>query len=457
MKYELDMTSGNLLKKIIIYTIPLMLTGILQLLYNACDVIVVGQFAGDEALAAVGSTGALINLIVNLFVGLSLGGSVSFARSVGMRDYERANKTVHTAVLISLIAGIVLTFVGIFGAKQFLIWMDSPSDVLPLATLYVQIYFAGMIFNLLYNFASGVVRANGDTKRPLIILSIAGVINVLLNLIFVIFLHMSVAGVALATIISQAFSAVAIMWILIKEQGHLHFDIKKLGIDSDVLKEMVRVGLPSGIQGSLFSISNVIIQSTVNSFGKIIVAGNAAAGNVEGFVYTAMNSFSQTALNFSSQNVGAKKHENTYKTLLYCLLCVTCVGLSMGVLLYFLGPWVLQLYTKNPEVMGYSMLRMKYVIVPYFLCGIMDVFVGGLRGVGSSIVPMIVSLMGACVFRIVWIFTVFAHYNAIEGYNSLPILYSSYPISWFLTAGVLTFCYLFVSKKLKIKLQNSME
>ena len=447
MKYELDMTSGNLLKKIIVYTIPLILTGVLQLLYNACDVIVVGQFSGHEALAAVGSTGSLISLIVNLFVGLSVGGSVAFARSIGMKDYERANKAVHTAVLVSLIAGVFLTFVGVFGARQFLIWMDSPEDVLDLATLYVQIYFGGIIFNLLYNFASGVVRANGDTKRPLIILSIAGIINVVLNLFFIIVFHMSVAGVALATIISQAFSAAAIMRLLIKEKGHLKFDISKLKIDKDVLSEMIRVGLPSGVQGSLFSISNVIIQKTVNGFGSVIMAGNSAAHNVEGFVYTAMNSFHQTALNFSSQNLGAKKYENTKKCLKYCMLCVFVVGFGMGLIFYAFGPWLLRLYTQEAVVIEYAMLRMTYIILFYFLCGLMDVVVGCLRGIGSSIVPMIVSLLGVCVLRIVWIYTIF------EKYQSLDSLYVSYPISWAVTLLVLICCYLNVSKRLQKRLE----
>lgn len=451
MKYELDMTSGNLLKKIIIYTIPLILTGVLQLLYNACDVIVVGQFAGHEALAAVGSTGSLINLIVNLFMGLSVGGSVAFARSIGMKDYNRANKTVHTAVLVSLIAGVVLTFVGIFGAKQFLIWMDSPEDVLDLATLYVQIYFGGIIFNLLYNFASGVVRANGDTKRPLMILSIAGIINVVLNLIFVVFFHMSVAGVALATIISQAFSAFTIMWLLCKEEGHLKFEFNKLSIDGDVLKEMIRVGLPSGVQGSLFSISNVIIQKTVNGFGSIIVAGNSAAQNVEGFVYTSMNAFHQTALNFSSQNLGAKKYENTRKSVKYCMLCVLVVGIGLGSIFYLLGPIILRLYTKEAIVIEYAMLRMTYIILFYFLCGMMDVMVGGLRGIGSSIIPMIVSLIGVCVLRIVWIYSVF------EKYQTLDALYVSYPISWIMTLLVLVLCYEIVSKRLKNKLELALK
>ena len=329
-KYELDMTSGNLFKKIISYTIPIMLTGILQLLYNAADVAVVGKFAGEQALAAVGSTGSLINLIVSLFLGLSVGTSVSYARSIGKGDLERANRVVHTAVLVSVIASLFLTVVGIAFAKDFLLLMDSPEDVVDLATVYMQIYFGGMIFNLLYNFASSVVRANGDSKRPLYILMVAGLINVLLNLLLVIVFKMSAAGVAIATVASQAFSAVAVMYILIKETGPLNFSFDKLKIDKDVLKEMVYIGLPSGIQSAFFSISNVIVQKSVNGFGSTIMAGNSTASNLEGFVHMSMNSVYQATLNFTSQNYGAKKENNLKKVLMYSLVIVTAVGASLG-------------------------------------------------------------------------------------------------------------------------------
>ena len=448
-KYELDMTSGNLLKKIIMYTIPIMLTGILQLLYNAADVAVVGKFAGDEALAAVGSTGSLINLIVSLFLGLSVGSSVAYARSVGKGDLERANRVVHTAVLVSVIASVVLTGIGIVFAKDFLLMMDSPEDVIDLATLYVQIYFGGIIFNLLYNFASSVVRANGDSKRPLYILMIAGLINVILNLIFVIVFHMSAAGVALATVFSQAFSAIAVMYILFKETGPLNFSFNKLKIDKNVLKEMIYIGLPSGIQSAFFSISNVIVQKSVNSFGKIIMAGNSTASNLEGFVHVSMNSVYQSTLNFTSQNYGAKKEENLKKVLLYSLGIVSVIGIILGSAFYLLEPYLAKFYTDNPEVVAYALERMQFVCLLYFLCGIMDVLVGFLRGVGYSTIPMIVSLIGVCAFRVAWIYTVF------ERKKTLSSLYVSYPISWTITVIVLVVCILIFYPKIKKKMHSA--
>ena len=309
---DMDMTSGNLFKKIIIYSIPIILTSVLQLLYNACDLMIVGKFAenGTEALAAVGGTGALINLIVSLFIGLSIGASVSFARSIGQKDLDKANRVVHTAVIVSVVASIFITIIGILLAKTLLSWMKCPDNIIDLSTLYVQIYFSGTFFNLLYNFVSALVRANGDTKRPLYVLVVSGAANVVFNLFFVLVLKMSVEGVAIATVISQAISAIAMMVILIKEQGPLNFSFKKLSFDRVVFKEMVIIGLPSGIQSSLFSISNMTIQSAVNGFGEIVMGGNTAAGNIEGFVYVAMNSIHQATLNFTGQNYGAKNYKN---------------------------------------------------------------------------------------------------------------------------------------------------
>ena len=447
-KYELDMTSGNLFKKIISYTIPIILTGILQLLYNAADVAVVGQFAGKEALAAVGSTGALINLIISLFIGLSVGSSVAYARSVGKGDAERANRVVHTAVMVSTIASTFLTVIGIVFAKDFLLMMDSPEDVVQLATLYMQIYFGGMFFNLLYNFASSVVRANGDSKRPLYILMVSGLINVGLNLIFVICFNMSVAGVALATVISQAFSALAVMYILFKETGPLNFSFSKLCIDSDVLKEMVVIGLPSGIQSAFFSISNVIVQKSVNSFGSTVIAGNSTASNLEGFVHISMNSVYQATLNFTSQNYGAKKEANLKKVLMYSVAIVSVIGIVLGVLFYCLEPLLARFYTSDVEVIKYALNRMQYVCLLYFICGVMDILVGFLRGVGYSTIPMIVSLIGVCAFRVGWIYTVFEHYR------TLPSLYISYPISWTITVLILIGCILLFYPKIKKKLSQ---
>ena len=447
-KYELDMTSGNLFKKIITYTIPIMLTGILQLLYNAADVAVVGKFAGEEALAAVGSTGSLTSLIISLFMGLSVGSSVAYARSVGKGDLERANRVVHTSVLVSVISSIFLTVIGIIFAKDFLRLMDSPENVIDLSTLYLKIFFGGMFFNLLYNFASSVVRANGDTKRPLYILMISGIINVVLNLILVIVFHMSVAGVAIATIVSQAFSAIAVMYILIKEEGPLNFSFSKLKMDKDVLKEMVFIGLPSGIQSAFFSISNVIVQTSVNGFGSTVVAGNSTASSLEGFVHMSMNSVYQSAINFTSQNYGAKKEKNLKKVLLYSLIIVSVIGLSLGTIFYLLEPYLARFYTDEIEVIAYAKNRMQFVCMLYFICGIMDVLVGFLRGVGYSTIPMVVSLIGVCAFRIAWIYTVFQQQKILSS------LYISYPISWTITVIVLVICILIFYPKIKKKMQN---
>lgn len=446
-KYELDMTSGNLLKKIIAYTVPIMLTGILQLLYNAADVAVVGQFAGKQALAAVGSTGSLINLIISLFIGLSVGTSVSYARSIGKGDLERANRVVHTSILVSAISSVFLTIFGIIYAKDFLKMMDSPDDVIDLATVYVQIYFGGIFFNLLYNFVSSVIRANGDTKRPLYILMISGVINVLLNLLFVVGFGMSADGVALATVISQAFSAIAVMYILFKETGPLNFSFDKLKIDGNILKEMILIGLPSGIQSAFFSISNVIVQKSVNGFGSTIIAGNSTASNLEGFVHVSMNSVYQASLNFTSQNYGAKKTKNMEKVLIYSLGFVFVIGAVLGSVFYLLGPYLSKFYTTDPEVIKYALNRMRYVCLLYFICGLMDVLVGFLRGIGYSIIPMIVSLIGVCALRVIWIYTVFAQEKTLDS------LYISYPISWTVTVITLVLLILYFFPKVKKKLE----
>jgi putative MATE family efflux protein len=447
-KNSMDMTSGNLFKKIILYSIPIILTSVLQLLYNACDLMIVGKFAenGTEALAAVGGTGALINLVISLFIGLSIGASVSYARSVGQKDYDRANRAVHTAVIVSLVASIFITIVGILSAKTLLRWMKSPDDVIDLSTLYVQIYFGGTVFNLLYNFTSSLVRANGDTKRPLYILTASGLSNIVFNLIFVLVFKMSVEGVAIATVISQAISAIAMMAILIKEDGPLNFSFKKLSFDKEIFKEMVVIGLPSGIQSSLFSISNMTIQSAVNSFNNVaIISGNTAAGNLEGFVYVSMNSIHQATLNFTGQNYGAKKYDNIKKTLIYSLLLVLFVGELTGILFFVLGPWLLQLYTNEPVVIDYALNRMQFVCAIYGLCGLMDILVGSLRGLGYSLIPMVVSIVGICAYRVLWVKFVF------NNKPTLTILYISYPISWIITALALGVCILHVFNKVKKK------
>ncbi len=441
VRYEMDMTTGALLPKVLRFSLPLILTSVLQLLYNAADVVVVGQFAGAQALAAVGSTGALTNLLVNIFMGLSVGSSVVIARSYGAGDYKAIQKGVHTSITVAAIAGVVVGIIGVFASKPLLKLMSSPDDVIDLAALYMRIFFLGMPFNMLYNFGASVLRAIGDTKRPLYFLSLSGVVNVLLNLLLVIVFDMSVAGVAIATVASQIISAVLVLLCLIRSEGAIHLDLKKLGIDLKQLKVIVQVGLPAGLQGSLFSISNVLIQSTVNSFGSIAMAGNAAAGNLEGFVYVAMNAIHQAALTFASQNLGAKKIDRVKRSMWVCLGTVTLIGLAMGlVFLVFLRP-LLALYNSDPQVIEYGVLRLAIILPTYFLCGMMDVMVGQLRGVGYSIMPMIVSLTGACLFRVAWIYLIFPFDPTLTN------LYTSYPISWGLTFAVHLICYLIAAPR----------
>ncbi len=439
--YEMDMCSGPILSKILAFALPLMLSGILQLLFNAADIVVVGRFAGSEALAAVGSTSSLINLIINMFIGLSIGANVVAARSYGARDAEAVSETVHTAVFSALVGGVILIFAGILLARPMLTLMGTPDDVIDQSALYMQIYFIGMPAFMLYNFGAAILRAIGDTKRPLYFLTLAGVVNVVFNLIFVIVFKMGVAGVALATIISQIISAALITLCLIKTEGPCHLDIKQLKFHKKSLMEMLRIGLPAGLQGTIFNISNVLIQSSVNSFGSLVMAGNTAASNIEGFVYTAMNAVYQTSLSFTSQNMGAKEFKRVDKVLMQCLVVVAVVGIVLGNGAYLFGSQLLGIYSSSPEVIQYGLVRLSLVSATYFLCGLMDVFVGSIRGLGYSIMPMLVSLTGACLFRVIWIFTIFQ----VE--RTLFCLYISYPISWVLTTSIHAVCYLLVRKK----------
>ena len=441
-KYEIDMCNGPLFGKILVFYFPLMLSGILQLLFNAADIAVVGRFAGNEALAAVGSTSSLTNLLVNLFIGLSVGANVLVARFYGAGQKDELKEMVQTALATSVIGGILLVFIGFFVSKPALILMGTPEDVISHSVLYMRIYFAGMPFMMAYNFGAAVLRAVGDTKRPLYYLLVAGVVNVILNLIFVIVFQMGVAGVAVATVISQAISSGLILRCLIRTDSVYRLELKGIRISGDKLKKMFQIGLPAGLQGSLFSISNVLIQSSVNSFGSVAMAGNTAGSNIEGFVYTAMNSFYQAAISFCGQNYGAKKYRRVGKVLLICEILVIAVGLIMGNGAYLFGGTLLKLYTTDEEVIRYGILRMAYICIPYFLCGMMDVIVGVLRGIGYSIMPMLVSLTGACLFRVIWIYTVFS------SYRTLPCLYISYPISWSLTFLAHFICFMIVYRKL---------
>ncbi len=441
--YEIDMCNGPLLSKILIFSIPLMLSGIFQLLFNAADIIVVGHYSGSHALAAVGSTSSLISLLVNVFIGLSIGSNVLIAHFYGAHQDQEVSDTLHTSILLSVLCGVILLIIGILLARPLLFLMGTPEDVLPDATLYMKIYFLGMPAMLLYNFGSAILRAIGDTKRPLYFLLLAGVVNVLLNLYFVISLNMGVAGVALATVISQCISALLIVVCLMYNPGSCRLVFSKLRLHPNKLKRIAQIGLPAGLQGAVFSVSNVLIQSSINSFGSIAMAGNTATTNLEGFIYTSMNAFQQTALSFTSQNLGGKKIARIGKVLVLCLICVTTVGAVMSLGSLLIGKELLSVYSSDPEVIQYGLLRMNIIFTTYYLCGIMDTIVGSIRGMGYSVMPMFVSLLGACGLRILWIFTIF------KWYQTLPSLYISYPISWGLTAFVHLICFIWCYKKLK--------
>ncbi len=444
--YQINMTEGNILPKIIKFSIPLMLSGMLQLFFNAADVIVVGRYAGDEALAAVGSTGALINLLINLFIGISIGASVLMGQAIGARDYNDAQDSLHTAMLTGLIGGIIMIFVGQVVSRPMLELMQTPDDVIELSSLYMKIYFMGMPGFMLYNFGAAILRAAGDTKRPLYYLFVSGIVNVILNLYFVIVLKMSVDGVAYATIISEAISAILIVICLMRSYGYLNLSLRKLKIDGKKFIEMLKIGIPSGFTGIVFSVSNMLIQSSINSFGKLVMAANTAASNLEGFVYNAMNSIYQTALAFASQNMGAKKLDRVDDVLKKSLLVVSGVGLFFGVGAYLLGEILLRLYTPNQEVIDIAMLRLLVISTSYFLCGIMDVYSGVIRGMGFSFTPMLVSMFFVCAFRVFWIYTIF------ERFHEQWVLYISYPVSWTITIIAYFFTYKIVRKKAKEKI-----
>lgn len=446
--YEIDMLNGPLLFKIIRFYIPLMLSGILQLLYNAADIIVVGRFTGSTALAAVGSTASMTNLIVSLFIGLSVGTSVLVAQYHGAGNYVNESRVVHTSIAASIICGIFIGAAGIIMAKNILIAMGSPEDVIDLSALYLRIYFAGMPVQMVYNFGSAILRAVGDTRRPLLFLTVSGLINVTLNLIFVIFFHMGVAGVALATIISQAISAALVLICLIQYNGACRLILKDIKIHKDKLIEILRIGIPAGLQGTVFSFSNVIIQSSVNSFGSAAMAGNSAASNIEGFIYVSMNSFHHAALAFTGQNYGAGNYKRINRIFLICTSLVCITGFGLGIVAFLLGEQLLGIYApENTEVIGYGMIRLSIYARTYFTCGLMDVVVGMLRGLGSSLMPMIVSVIGVCGIRITWIYTVFAKYR------DLRTLYLSYPVSWIITGiiHIISFFVLFSKLKKRVK------
>ena len=434
------MTNGPLLGKIVRFAIPLALSGILQLLFNAADIVVVGQFVGPTALAAVGSTSAVINLIVNLFMGFSVGANVLAAQYYGAGKNKDLSETVHTAVLSSLAFGVALIFAGVALSRPMLELMGTPADVLDQAVLYMRIYFVGMPVMMLYNFGAAILRAVGDTQRPLYFLLLAGVINVILNLVFVIVFHMGVEGVAIPTVISQCVSAGLVFWCLTKVEGPYRLYPKHLTIKKDKLLGMVKIGLPAGIQGCSFSISNVLIQSSINSFGSIAMAGNTAGSNIEGFISTAQDAFTQAAISFTGQNLGAGKLKRVDRVLLLCMLLAPGVGLVLSILAVLCGGPLLGIYSSDPEVIQYGMLRLTTVSLLQPLGALMGVTASVLRGMGYSTIPMIVTMSSVCGFRVIWIFTVF------QAFPTLQVLYLSYPITWGL-AALFNFIFYFVVRK----------
>lgn len=440
-----DLLHGPLLPNIISYTVPIILTSVLQLLFNAADLVVVGRFRGSASVGAVGATTSLTMLIINLFMGISVGAGVCVAHAIGGRQEKTLHRIVHTALPTALISGIVLTVVGITFCEDFLLWMDTPTYLLPLSSLYMKIYFGGMAFTMVYNFSSAILRAAGDTKSPLLFLSLSGIINVGLNLLFVTAFDMNVEGVALATVISQAISATLVVIALMRRKDGCRLSLRKLHIYPSQLLRILRIGLPAGIQSSLFSISNVIIQSSINSFGDVVVAGNAAAANLDGFLYVAINAFSQTAMTFTGQHVGAGLYPRIKKILWRCCLCATCTGMIGGVLLYIFRQPLLGIYiTDSPEAIAYGSIRFLYIALPYFICGLMDVVTGSLRGMGAALAPMIISVLGVCGVRIGWVMTVFR----LPQFHTLAALYFSYPISWIVTFMIQMVAFVIFYRKL---------
>ncbi len=445
---RMDMSNGPLFKKIVIYTIPIILTSILQLLFNAADLVVVGRFRGSASVGAVGATSSLINLITNLFIGLSVGAGVTVAQGLGAGDDEHVSHTVHTAIPAAIASGAVLTVVGVIFSEYFLELMGTPVDIIGMSAVYMRIYFGGIIASMIYNFGSAILRAAGDTSGPLIYLTLAGVVNIVLNVIFVVLFNMNVEGVALATVISQALSAALVVFALMRRTDACRLSLRKMRFYKLPMIGIIRVGLPAGIQSSLFSISNVIIQSSVNSFGSVAMSGNAAAGNLEGFVYVAMNAFHQTALNFVGQNFGARKFKRINRIAALCLTCVCVLGLVAGLAVTLCGESLLSIYiTDSEEAIQYGINRLWFVCAPYVFCGLMDVMTGIMRGMGSSIAPMLITVLGVCGMRIGWIFTIFR----MPQYHSLSSLYISYPISWTVTFIAQIVCFFILCRMRDMK------
>lgn len=452
MRKEIDMLHGPLAWPLVTYAIPIMLTSILQLLFNAADLVVVGAYCGSMSVAAVGATGAITNLIVNLFIGLSVGAGVAVAHGIGSQERQQVSDTVHTAVPLALVSGVFLTVLGVGFSRKILQAMGTPEEVLSLAATYMEIYFLGITFNMVYNFCAAMVRAAGDTRTPLVILTAAGVLNVILNIVFVKYLSRNVDGVAMATTISEALSAFAILWVMARRTDSVRLYFKKLRFRAEPLGKMLRIGIPAGIQSCMFSLSNVLLQSAVNSFGAVAVSGNAAVANLEGFMYVIENSFHQTAVNYVGQNCGAMQYGRVKKVTWLCLGYATIAGLLFGSLMCVFAPQLLSLYiTDSQEAIQIGVARMFVDILPYFIFGLQDVLTGALRGIGASFTSMILTVLGICGVRVLWIYTVFQ----IPRFHNQTMLYVSYPVSWFVTLIVQLAAFLIVFGRLQKKAKLS--
>lgn len=442
-KYEIDMCNGTIMDKLISFALPLMISGMLQLMFNAVDIIVVGRFTGSQALAAVGSTTALICTFTNLFIGVSLGANVLAARFYASGKTKEMSETVHTAILLALISGIAMSIIGILCARESLVLIATPDDIIGQAALYLRIYFLGMPFFMLYNYGAAILRAVGDTKRPLMYLIAAGTANAVLDLILVIIFKMGVAGVAIGTITSQFISCVLVIRCLCKTDAIYKLYISKLRIKKYYLIQILKVGLPAGIQSTVINFSNVLLQSSVNSFGEIAMAGYTAANNILGFLYVSVNSVTQACMSFTSQNYGVRKFKRMDKVLANCAILSIIVSVVIGGGSYLLGHQILGIYTKQEDVIQCGMEILSISTIPYFLCGLMDMIPGSMRGVGYSAVPMLLSIIGTVGTRLVWIYGVFPEHR------SLYVLFMSYPVSWGLTIVMQAICLVFVRKKIR--------
>ena len=445
-KYEIDMTNGAIMPKLVGFFLPLMTSSILQLLFNAVDLIVVGNFAGSDPLAAVGATTSLINMVTAVFVGVSLGANVITARFFACDDRQNMDEAVHTAISIALIFGVVLAFAGIIFARPALRLMDTPENVIDMSALYMMIYFCGMPFFMVYNYSAAILRAVGDTKRPLYFLIIAGVMNAVLNMVMVIVFSMGVAGVAIATVFSQLVSSLLTVSCLVKTDSSYKLNPSRLRINVKILRQMLSIGLPAGIQSMVINFSNVQLQSSVNSFGSVAMAGYTAANSVLGFLYMSINSVTQACMSFTSQNFGVAKYDRMRRVLLDCLALECMVGVCLGGLAYIFGPQILAFYTDSEEVVASGMQVLSITTWTYFLCGIMDCLPGHLRGMGHSGIPMILSVIGTVGTRIVWIYGLFP-YN-----RSIDFLFISYPASWIITIVLQLICMNFVYHGIRKKM-----